>query len=245
MSADADGVIDRLQDVRRRLKKACEDAGRDPQEVELLAVSKGHPPGHIKAAWDAGQRLFGENYVQEWLQKAEHPTLLGLDGLNWHFIGALQRNKIRFLLGRVHCIETVDRERLAVELSRRSIERAGGRAQEVLVEVNLGNESSKAGYRLEQLESCFGEILALEGISISGFMSIPKARRDPEASRVDHRALRQLRDRLQDRYGTALPTLSMGMSSDFETAISEGSTRVRIGTAIFGQRTPASRHANV
>jgi len=213
--------------------------------VTLLAVSKGHPSGHIKAAWEAGQRLFGENYVQEWLQKAEDPLLVGLDGLQWHFIGALQRNKIKFLLGRVHCIETLDRERLAQELSRRCADHLGRRPQQVLVEVNLGNEPTKAGYQPNQLEACFGDLLQLDGLSITGLMAIPQPHDTPEATRGDHRALRLLRDRLQDRHGSPLPTLSMGMSSDFEVAISEGSTQVRVGTAIFGQRTPAPRRANV
>ncbi len=225
-----------LSALHQRIEAACDRAGRDPATVELLAVSKMQPAARVLEAFSAGQLLFGENYVQHWQSKAENPALLGLEGLRWHFIGALQRNKIRFLLGRVHCIETLDRMKLATELSKRVLDRAGGTPQQVLLEINLAGESGKAGFLTDQLRDRFADLQALPGLQIDGLMSIPPRRDNAAASRVDHRALRELRDQLQDEHGYALPTLSMGMSSDFEVAIEEGSTRVRLGTALFGPR---------
>jgi len=224
--------------VRRRIEQACDRADRDPESVELLAVSKMQPAARVREAAEAGQWLFGENYVQHWQSKAEAAELVGLSKLRWHFIGALQRNKIRFLLGRVHFIETVDRAKLAEALSTRCLERPGGRPQQVLLEVNLGAERDKAGFLRAELHERFADLLALPGLEIDGLMSIPPQREVAEASRVDHCALAELRARLQDDHGHALPTLSMGMSADFEVAIEEGSTRVRIGTGIFGPRPP-------
>jgi len=224
--------------IHGRIEQACDRADRDPASVELLAVSKMQPAKRIREAAAAGQLLFAENYVQEWQSKAEDAALVGLSSLRWHFVGALQRNKIRFLLGRVDCIETVDRMKLAQTLSSRSLERPGGRPQQVLLEVNLGAEPGKAGFLGAQLHERFADLLALPGLEIDGLMSIPPHRDLAEASRVDHRALAELRSRLQDDHGHALPTLSMGMSADFEVAIEEGSTRVRVGTGIFGPRPP-------
>jgi pyridoxal phosphate enzyme (YggS family) len=224
-------IAERLGAVRARIDRACAAAGRDPTDVALLAVSKFHPVEAILAAYDAGQRRFGENYVQEWLAKAEDPRLLRCPDLRWRFIGHLQRNKVRFVLGRVEAVETVDSVRLARALGERAAER--GAAQAVLLQVRIGDEASKAGVSPEA-----GALLAAlpPGLDVRGLMSIPPPRDDPEASRADHRALRRLRDRLQDASGVPLPELSMGMSDDLEVAIEEGSTEVRVGTAIFGPR---------
>ncbi len=229
-------VTERLEEIRRRITRACDRADRDPAGVELLAVSKMQPPRAVVEAVSAGQFLFGENYVQHWLSKAEDPEIVGLNELRWHFIGALQRNKIRFLLGRVHCIETIDRMKLARELSSRALARVGGSPQKVLLQVNLEGERGKAGFAPADLSALLPELLALPGLVIDGLMSIPPQRKDAESTRGDHRSLALLRARLQDEQGVALPTLSMGMSSDFEVAIEEGSTRVRVGTGIFGAR---------
>lgn len=228
------GIAERLAEVRRRVDAACEAAGRDPRNVELVAVSKTFGADAVSAAFDAGQRAFGENYVQDWLTKADAPALAGRPDLRWHFIGHLQRNKVRFLLGRVACIETVDRPRLAAELSRRADAR--GARQTVLLQVNLEGEPTKSGFSPAALRESFADLAALPGLRIDGLMAIPPARSTPEATRPDHAALRRLRDELRDAHGVALPTLSSGMSSDFEVAIAEGSTRVRVGTAIFGAR---------
>jgi PLP dependent protein len=233
-------VPERLEAIRARIGRACDRVDRDPESVQLLAVSKMQPARSVSDAAGAGQHLFGENYVQHWLSKVEDPTIIALKDLRWHFIGSLQRNKIRFLLGRVHCIETVDRIKLARELSKRALDRVGGTPQQVLLEVNLAGEPEKAGFSPAQLHEVLGELLVLPGLAIDGLMAIPPQRERAEASRSDHRALALLRERLQEEQGVALPTLSMGMSSDFEVAIEEGSTRVRVGTGIFGPRPPRS-----
>ena len=227
-------IVERMEEVRHRIAVASARADRDPATVELVAVSKGHPASAIVQAHAAGQLLFGENYVQHWQGKAEDPSLLALDGLRWHFVGHLQRNKVRFLVGRTACIETIDRLRLAHEVSRRAVEH--GISQAVLLQVNLESEPTKAGFTPEGLEACFRELNRLTGLRIEGLMSIPRPRATAEQTRPDHAALRRLRDDLSDRYSVALRTLSMGMSSDLEVAIAEGSTRVRVGTAIFGPR---------
>ena len=239
-SSDSGSVVERVHAIRGRIARACERVDRDPASVELLAVSKMQPIPAILEAMNAGQSLFGENFVQHWLSKAEDPKMIGLSDLRWHFIGALQRNKIRFLLGRVHCIETVDRMKLARELSKRAAAHGGERSQQVLLEVNLAAEPGKAGFAPSELEQQLNELLSLPGLAVDGLMTIPPRRAVAEASRSDHRALAQLRDRLQDAHSVALPTLSMGMSADFEVAIEEGSTRVRVGTGIFGPRPPRS-----
>jgi len=229
-------IEERLEELRSKIEQACDRAGRDPSGVRLLAVSKGHPAAAVRAAWDCGLRDFGENYVQDWNQKADDPTLLGLEGLRWHFIGKLQRNKIRFLLGRVAVIGSVDREKLATELARRGA--SLGRAQDVLLQVNLEGEVSKSGFSPEELKDGLGRLVALDGLSVRGLMAIPPRRPSAESSRQDHRGLALLRDDLQQRWGHPLPELSMGMSEDFEIAIEEGSTEVRLGTALFGERLP-------
>ncbi len=229
-------IAERLTALQAQIETACAEGGRDPSEVRLLAVSKGHPASAIRAAWDCGLRDFGESYVQEWNRKADDPTLQGLEGLRWHFVGRLQRNKIRFLLGRVTTVETVDNERLAKALGDRSA--ALGRTQDVLLQINLENEESKSGFSSPEIAASMGKLLAMEGLNVRGLMAIPPRRDSAEASREDHRRLAQLRDALQLRWGHPLPELSMGMSGDFAVAIEEGSTEVRLGTALFGDRPP-------
>jgi pyridoxal phosphate enzyme (YggS family) len=229
-------VADRIGVVRSGMAAAAVAAGRDPGEIELLAASKAQPAEAIRAAYDAGQRLFGESYVQEWRAKAEHRLLVGLPDLRWHFIGSLQRNKVRFLLGRVACIESVGKRSLAHEIARRS--EAGGRTTDVLLSVNIGREPSKSGFLPDDLEAACAELIKLPGIRVRGLMSIPPPRPDAAATRADHAALTRLQDGLRERLSIELPTLSMGMSGDYAQAIAEGSTRIRIGTAVFGARPP-------
>lgn len=234
-------IARRLAAVRARIDQACEAAGRDPAEVELLAVSKAHSAEVVLEAHAAGHTLFGENYVQDWQGKADDPRVAALPGLRWSFVGHLQRNKIRLLLGRVACIETVDRIKLARDLSRRA--EAAGLVQPVLLQVHVGDEATKSGFEPEELRGSFGELAALPGLRVRGLMAIPPFRATAEETRPDHRALRELRDALQDRHGSPLPVLSTGMSADYEVAIEEGSTRVRVGTAIFGPRPPRRQAA--
>ena len=229
-------TVERWESLQNRLKAACDRAGRDHEDVTMIAVSKMHPASAVHEAWRAGARLFGESYVQEWIGKSEHPQLVAAEGLRWSFIGHLQRNKVRHLIGRVSCIETVDSLRLAQEISRRASTRASSFRQSVLLQVNLTSEIGKRGFGPEELKASFNDLISLPGLSIDGLMHIPPPRLTAEESRPDHRALETLRNELKAASGLALRELSMGMSADFEVAIEEGSTRVRVGTALFGPR---------
>ena len=198
-----------------------------PPGVKLVAVSKAQPSAAVREAYAAGQRHFGENYVQEWRQKAE--ALADLGDLAWHFVGSLQTNKVKYLVGRVALVHTVDRLDLAGEISRRSAQK--GAATRVLVEVNVAGEAGKAGCAPVEVPALVEAVRALPGLELRGLMCIPPAEGDP---RLHFRTLRALRDRL------GLADLSMGMSGDYPAAIEEGATMVRVGTAIFGER-PARR----
>jgi hypothetical protein len=194
-----------------------------PAGVTLVAVSKTHPAEAVREAHAAGQRDFGENYAQEWREKAD--ALADLPDLRWHFIGGLQTNKVKYLAGRVAAIHTVDRIELAREISRRFA--AKGAVARVYLEVNLGGEASKSGCAPADAPGLAEAVRALPAVEVLGLMTIPPPDDDP---RPHFRALRALRDRL------GLAGLSTGMSADWQAAIEEGSTCVRIGTAIFGQR---------
>ena len=194
-----------------------------PAGVTLVAVSKLQSPEAIREAFAAGQRDFGENYVQEWLGKAD--ALADLPGLVWHFVGSLQTNKVKYLAGRVGLVHTVDREELGREVAKRW-EKIAARAR-VLVEVNLGGEASKGGCSAGRVPALVEALRALPALDVAGLTCIPPPDDDP---RPHFAALRALRDRL------GLRELSMGMSGDYRTAIQEGATLVRIGTAIFGER---------
>lgn len=223
-------LLDRLTAIRARLHSAATRAGRDPATVELLAVSKTFPIEAIQEAVEAHQTLFGENRVQEILTKA--PALPSL--LRWHLIGHLQTNKIRKILPHVEAIQSLDSLDLA-----RNIQRIAAQLNlhpKVYLEVNIGTETSKHGFSPEGLKAQFDDLLSLDRLQIQGLMAIPPFEENPEATRPHFIALRHLRDHLQTRSGRPLPALSMGMSHDFEIAIEEGSTLIRVGTAIFGGR---------
>jgi pyridoxal phosphate enzyme (YggS family) len=212
-------IGERLQRVRARV----------PAGVTLVAVSKTQPADAVRAAYEAGQRDFGENYAQEWREKAA--ALADLKDLVWHFIGSVQTNKVKYLAGAVRWVHTVDRLALAEELSRRSAAR--GAVTRVLLEVNVAGEGSKSGCAPGEVARLAAEVARLPALELRGLMCIPPAEGDP---RPHFARLRALRDGL----GLALPDLSMGMSGDYEQAIAEGSTLVRVGTAIFGARPPAA-----
>jgi pyridoxal phosphate enzyme (YggS family) len=209
-----------------------------PAGVTLVAVSKTQPPDAIREAYAAGQRDFGENYAQEWRDKAA--ALADLAGIVWHFIGALQTNKVKVVLPSgegaaapsARWVHTVDRLALAEELSKRAARR--GEPTRVLLEVNVAAEPSKSGAAPGDLPALAAAVAALPGLELRGLMCIPPAEGDP---RPHFARLRALRDGL----GLALPDLSMGMSGDYAAAIAEGSTLVRVGTAIFGARPAAAR----
>jgi pyridoxal phosphate enzyme (YggS family) len=224
-----DEIATRLDDVRRRIADAAARAGR-AGAVRLVAVSKTKPVEAIRAAYAAGQRLFGENYAQELAEKAE--ALRDLTDLEWHFIGRLQRNKAKQVARVARFVHTVDSRALAVELGKRAAEATV--PLRALVEVNVSGEASKGGCSPDDLGDVLAAIRAEPRLRAVGLMTIPPATEDAEAARPLFAALRALRG----RHGgaDALPELSMGMTHDFDVAIAEGATLVRVGTAIFGSR---------
>jgi pyridoxal phosphate enzyme (YggS family) len=199
--------------------------GELPPGVTLVAISKTQPAEAVREAWVAGQRHFGENYAQEWRAKAE--ALADLAGLTWHFVGGLQTNKVKYLAPRAAWIHTLDRAELAREISRRYA--AAGATARVLVEVNLGGEAQKSGCEPALVEPLVALARDLPGVEVAGLMCIPPPEEDP---RPHFARLRSLRDQL------GLRELSMGMSADWRTAVAEGATLVRLGTALFGERPP-------
>ncbi|HEX7476249.1 MAG TPA: YggS family pyridoxal phosphate-dependent enzyme [Polyangiales bacterium] len=219
-----------LQAVRERIAAACVKAGRSPESVKLIAVSKRHSVDAIRTAYAQGQREFGENYVQELVQKAAE--LADLSDLRWRLIGRLQRNKAKEV-ARIGCaVDTVDSLRLGDALAARAAEE--GRTLEVLVQVNIGAEAQKAGSAIADLPGLVAGLRALPALHLRGLLAIPPVVSDPEHSRASFRRLREL----GSEHG--LHELSMGMSDDLEVAIQEGATMLRIGTAIFGQRPSAA-----
>ncbi len=219
----------RLSQLRARIADAARRSGRAPESVRLLAVSKTQSVDAMREAYAAGQRSFGENYVQELASKAE--ALADLSGLSLHFIGHLQRNKARDAARYAHVVESVDRPELATELDRRA-----SRTIEVYVEVNVGGEAQKSGCAARDVGALLEHLRRCERLRATGLMAIPPAHDDPEASRPHFRAMRELFERLRGAGHHELVELSMGMSADFEIAIEEGATIVRVGTALFGPR---------
>ncbi len=235
MTSPPNTLSERLAQVEERVRAACERAGRERAEVRLIAVSKRKPAEDIRAAYALGQRDFGENYMQELLQKQEQ--LQDLPGLRFHMIGHLQRNKARHLVSAVRAeqelvLHTLDDARLISELSKRLAAREGVKPMPVFVEVNIASEAQKSGCLPEQLPALIEALDAAPELAPQGLMVIPPAAEDPELTRPHFAALRELRDSLCPGW----PRLSMGMSQDFELAIEEGATDVRVGTAIFGVR---------
>jgi pyridoxal phosphate enzyme (YggS family) len=219
-----------LSKVRERIEHAALKAGRDPQGIKLVAVTKTVPVLHIQEAMAAGAMIFGENYIQEARAKLEE---IGKSGIEWHFIGHLQTNKAKYAVKLFDLIHTVDNATLARELDKRGA--AAGKIIDCLIEVNLSQEASKFGISKERASELAHACKVLKNISLQGLMTMPPYADDPEASRPYFIALRELREEIAAG-GIPLPELSMGMSGDFEKAIEEGATIVRIGTAIFGER---------
>jgi pyridoxal phosphate enzyme (YggS family) len=225
----ATGLPDRLAEVRRRIATAAEKARRNPADVTLIAVTKTFPAEQVAQAVAAGATDIGENRVQEAM--AKRPAV---PPATWHLIGPLQRNKAAAALATFDVIHTVDRSEIAERLQLLLERDRPDRRQRVLMEVNIGREPQKTGVLPEEAPALAATILALDRLELLGLMAIPPFGNDPEASRPHFRALRELRDRLAGHLGRALPELSMGMSLDFEVAVAEGATLVRVGTAIFG-----------
>lgn len=239
-------IAENLQGIRERIARAAGRAGRSPDDVTLIAVSKTFPAEAIRSAYAAGVRHFGENRVQEW--EGKQPLVCDLDA-TWHLVGHLQSNKARRAAALFHCIDSVDRVDLAERLNRAAEEFAAEQAQHaaplhtvwnrpraLLIEVRLAPEETKSGVEERDLPKLAETVVALPNLDLRGLMCVPPFLEDVERVRPYFRRLRELRDDLQQRLGRALPELSMGMSHDFEVAIEEGATQVRLGTAIFGTR---------
>lgn len=221
---------ERLNQVRERIEKACERVGRLPAEVRLLVASKAQTPESIREAADCGLVLFGENRVQEAKQKIPLcPT-----HLEWHMIGHLQTNKVRDAVRLFQVIHSVDSQKLLA-----AINAAGeltGRIMPVFLEINVSGESSKFGFVPESIPEALAFANSLKRVEVAGLMTIPPATKDPELARPFFQKLRLFRDQWREQTGFALKELSMGMSHDFEAAVKEGATWVRLGTVLFGPR---------
>ena len=229
-------IPENIADLQAKLEQSAKRAGRNPSEIALMAVTKTHPPEAIREAYAAGLRLFGENRVQEFSAKAH--ALSDLHGAEWHMIGRLQSNKAAKAAELFSAIDSIDSLKLAEKLN--TAAQTLNKMLEVLIEVNVGGEAAKSGVTLDspELENLLTGAPSLEALTICGLMTVPPHTEDPEGARPYFRQLRTLRDQIAARN---LPTLSMdilsmGMSHDFKVAIEEGSTRIRIGTAIFGER---------
>lgn len=230
-------VTDRLADVRARIARAAAIAGRTPAEIRLIGVTKGVGLDAIREAAAAGLSDFGENRVQEAVEKMAAVADERSRAWSWHLIGRLQSNKVRAAVGRFALIQSVDSVRLGS-----AIDEAAARAgvvQRVLIQVNVGREPQKGGVGAEELESLWRELASRRHLRVDGLMAIPPAGDDPEMARPYFRELRRLGDLLRVPGGERRPLeYSMGMSHDFEAAVQEGATMVRVGTAIFGPRAP-------
>lgn len=230
------GLPERLANINARIEEACRRVGRPEGSVVLLGASKTQPAAVLAEAWEAGLRVFGENRVQEGLAKSRELTPEIVSGIDWHLIGPLQTNKVRAALDLFRTLHSIDRPKVAEAVDRE----AGARGISVngFIEVNLGGEESKHGFLPEGLAEAVRPLADLQHLKIVGLMAIPPQGDSPEDSRPWFRRLRELRDELAARpEWTGWPgLLSMGMSDDFEVAVEEGATHVRVGTALFGPR---------
>lgn len=225
-------IAENIKNVETRIQKACERVGRKREEVTLICVTKTMPVEDLRDAYDAGQRSFGENRVQEINDK--FPQLP--DDIQWHMIGHLQTNKVKYLMDKVVMIHSVDSVHLAKAISKEAVK--AGRVMDILIEINAAGEESKFGLDYDNVLAMVKEIAPLPGIHINGLMTVAPYTDDPETNRVFFRNLRELAvdiDR-QSIDNVSMTVLSMGMTGDFEVAIEEGATHIRVGTAIFGQR---------
>jgi hypothetical protein len=226
-------IQDNISRVQERIAVAAEKAGRRLEEITLIGVSKTQPAEAIRVAYEAGLRHFGENRVQEWEGKR---AALGDLQATWHLVGHLQSNKAARAAGLFHSVDSLDDFASAQRLDRTRGEQQEARKLRVLLEVRVEEEETKSGVKAEEAAVLAERVLALAHLELAGLMCIPPFLQDPEKVRPYFRRLRELRDSLVRKIGRELPALSMGMSHDFEVAIEEGATEVRVGTAIFGSR---------
>jgi pyridoxal phosphate enzyme (YggS family) len=223
-------IGENLERVHAQIAAAAKKSGRVPEDIELVAVSKTHPAEKVRMAFAAGQTLFGESKVQE--ARAKIPDLPS--AVRWHFIGHLQKNKIRHALPLFELFHGIDSAELARDLDRIADEL--GMNPRILLEVNVAGEGSKFGFKPDKLREQMETLLSFNRLTIEGLMTIPPFAEEAEASREFFITLRELRDALEKEFEIKLPHLSMGMTSDYEIAVEEGATLVRLGTAIFGAR---------
>ncbi len=224
------GLTENLEEVRKRIASACERAGRNVEEVKLIAVSKTYPPKLIEEACTGAQLQFGESRLQE----AEEKVAKLPNNLEWHFIGKVQRNKVRKILPLFPYIHAIDSMKLAKYLD--GVARETGITPKVFLQINQAMEQSKGGFLIDELRANFVELMNLKNIEIIGLMSIPPAGDHADESRTWFTQLRLLKDELNTSSSASMVALSMGMSNDFEVAIEEGATHVRVGSLIFGER---------
>lgn len=220
--------------VWQRIEAAAQRAGRPSSDVTLVAVSKTHPIEAIATAYALGQRDFGENRVEELWPKVEAAKELGLDGIRWHLIGTIQSRKSADAIGPFALIHSVDRLKLANRLERDAA--AAGKVIDVLLEVNVSGEESKHGFAPDEVLAALPELLSYQAVRVRGLMTMAPFVDDAEDARPIFRQLHQLRERVKNEAGVLWPELSMGMTNDFEVAVEEGATLVRVGSAIFGAR---------
>ena len=225
-------IKDNIEFVEENILNACRKAGRERSEVTLIAVSKTKPVSDIRQAMDCGIRTFGENKVQEIRDKTDKIT----EPLNWHMIGHLQANKVKYLPGRVCMIQSVDNRKLADEIEKQFAK--ADTVIDVLIEVNMAGEDSKFGLAPEETPDFVKEISSLPHLNIRGLMTIAPYTEDAESNRIFFKGLRELKNKINsmDIPGVNMDTLSMGMTGDYQVAIEEGATFVRVGTGIFGER---------
>ena len=225
-------IKENLQSVQDNIKEICRKCGRNPEDVTLIAVSKTKPNEMLMEAYDSGIREFGENYVQELSDKIETIP----DDINWHMIGHLQRNKVKYIVGKVAMIHSVDSLRLAEAIDNESSKK--GVKTDILVEVNAANEENKFGVTLEEAEDFIRQLSHFDNIVVRGLMTSAPLVDNPEKNRVFFRQLRQLLVDINAKNidNIHMDVLSMGMTNDYDIAIEEGATHVRVGTAIFGAR---------
>jgi len=226
---DADAIAGRVRIVQETIRQAALRVGRRPEAIRLIAATKSVSPDRIRAAIEAGVHVLGENRLQEALPKIE--AIGACEGVTWHFIGRLQRRKVKAVVGRFRMIHSVDSVELAEEINRRAAE--AGIVQAVLLEVNVGGEASKAGFAPASLEAVVSAIKGLPNLAVQGLMAVPPLSTDPEAARPYFRRMRELALSLTP---LGIEELSMGMSHDYAVAVEEGATMVRVGTALFGAR---------
>lgn len=225
-------IKENLAQVEKNICQACEKAGRDRSEVTLITVSKTNPVTSLREAMDCGVRIFGENKVQEMLEKQEELP----DTIQWHMIGHLQRNKVKYIMGKVALIHSVDSLRLAQEISKEAVKQ--GTQEDILVEINVAEESSKFGITTSEAIQLVEDISQLPNVHIKGLMTIAPFVEDPEENREVFRALKKLSVDIDRKNidNVTMNVLSMGMTNDYQVAIEEGATMVRVGTGIFGRR---------